>query len=380
MDENLNGQPLRVALFTDADVFAGTERHLMELAHGLKASGVEVSVACPARSPVAEQAQAEGMLLIPIEKGALIDFRAIAIFHGLLRSGAIDILHAHNGRTALLAAIAKALARKGRVIATQHFLSPAHRHRTGLRGTLSRMAHRWVHHTVDHFVAISHASRHAMLEHFAAGPEKISVVHNGIAEPNRRTLQTREAIRARLGITDSRLLLVCAARLEPEKDIGTLLEAVWLVSQASPNMHCAIAGEGSERLHLEECIQRLGLADSVTLLGFVPDTLSLINAGDLFVLPSLAEPFGLALLEAMALGKPVISTRAGGPLEIVLDRITGLLVSPGNPRELADAILKLFGNLSLAWQMGAKGKERFRQKFSLDYMTSSLLAVYTQRP
>ena len=89
---------------------------------------------------------------------------------------------------------------------------------------------------------------------------------------------------------------------------------------------------------------------------------------DVFVLPSLAEPFGIAILEAMALGKPVIVTRAGGPVEIVEEERTGLMVSPGNVTEMADAIIRLLQNPDQIRDMGTAGRERFLRIFTANRM------------
>src|SRR3712207_3484298 len=112
---------MRVALFTDADVFAGTERHMLDLASGLRSQGVDVSIACPKPAPLFDKATANGIPVVAIQKRGLVDWAAIRILRRLLRSGQIDIVHAHNGRTALASAIAISLARRGRCIATQHF-------------------------------------------------------------------------------------------------------------------------------------------------------------------------------------------------------------------------------------------------------------------
>src|SRR5690606_26049472 len=108
----------------------------------------------------------------------------------------------------------------------------------------------------------------------------------------------------------------------------SLVKAMAIVAQTRPDIRCVVAGDGDQEPILRTEIARLHLHDTVRLLGFRHDAHSIIAAADAFVLSSLAEPFGLVLLEAMSLGLPVIATRAGGPLEIVIDHETGLLVPP----------------------------------------------------
>ena len=99
-----------VALYTDSDVFAGTEAHILTLARALRQLGAEARIACPAPSPLAERAAAEGIDLCPIAKNDLVDRRAICALAGLLRSRSVQIVHSHNGRTHLNAALAVRLA------------------------------------------------------------------------------------------------------------------------------------------------------------------------------------------------------------------------------------------------------------------------------
>jgi glycosyltransferase involved in cell wall biosynthesis len=367
---------MRVALFTDADVYAGTESHIFELGRGLRSEGVEVRIACPTPAPLAEKAASVGLAVLPIQKQGLIDREAVRTLVPLLQSGAIDIVHAHNGRTMLSSALAVTLARRGRCLCTQHFLEPDHVSRRGLKSALYHTAHRWVNGRMSALIAISEAVRQEMLKRREAPESKIAVVPNGIPEPELPTLTPAPALRAELGIGTETPLIVCVARLQREKDIRSLVAAMTEVTAACPSVRCLIAGEGAEKEALAAQIREADLEASVSLLGFRKDALSLIQAGDVFVLPSLAEPFGLVLLEAMALGKPVIATRAGGPPEIVRDGETGLLVPPSDPKAMAEAILRLLADPQVRQAMARRGRERYQTHYTVERMTRATLALY----
>jgi glycosyltransferase involved in cell wall biosynthesis len=148
------------------------------------------------------------------------------------------------------------------------------------------------------------------------------------------------------------------------------------VAAKFPNARCVIAGEGEERATLEEQIRGTAWSRQITLTGFRKDALSLINAADVFVLPSRAEPFGLVLLEAMALGKPVVSMAAGGPLEIVKSGETGFLVPPGDTAVLAGAIIALLRDPEMRRTTGKKGMLRYQQEFTARAMGRATLEVY----
>ena len=113
---------LKVLLLTDSDGFAGTERHILDLAKGLRVQGVTVAVACPEPSPLGDGLNREGLPHVVMQKGGLYDRAAIHMLRDLLVSGKFDILPSHNGRTALIAALAVKSAGRGYLVATQHFV------------------------------------------------------------------------------------------------------------------------------------------------------------------------------------------------------------------------------------------------------------------
>ncbi len=369
------GDALHIGLVTDSGTFAGAERHILDLALGLREKGGQVSLVCPGESPLASRAREESLSVIAMEKRDGFDSRAVRLLRSLLCKGGLDILHAHTGRTALWAAMAKCVSHRGKVIATQHDLPPAPTGRRGLNGMASRLGHGWLNATLNHVIAVSDAVKHGALRRGPIRPGKISVIHNGIRDPDRSRLRSPLELRAQLGIGNAPLL-VCTARLEPEEDIATLIRA--LQRLPDPRPFCVIAGEGSEQARLDTEIRCRNLADCVRLAGGQADPLSLIHAADLFVLPSLAEPFGLAILEAMALGKPVIAMRAGGPPEIVDEQSTGLLVAPENDDALARAIRTLLNAPDLALAFGRKGRARFLEHFTVERMVNAIAPIYAQ--
>jgi glycosyltransferase involved in cell wall biosynthesis len=127
---------------------------------------------------------------------------------------------------------------------------------------------------------------------------------------------------------------------------------------------------------LQDYARQRVVADHVTFTGFRDDLPALLARWDLFVLPSLWEGFGLVLLEAMAAGRPVVASRVGPIPEIVQHGETGLLVEPGQPGPLADALLKVLENPDLAARFGAAGRRRVAERFTLDRMVAEIEALY----
>jgi glycosyltransferase involved in cell wall biosynthesis len=164
--------------------------------------------------------------------------------------------------------------------------------------------------------------------------------------------------------------------LEERKGHRCLLKAAARLKAKGLRLSYRIAGAGSLRQQLEREAASLGLNDDVEFLGFVHDTPAFLAAIDLFVMPSLFEGLGVAVLEAMAAGKPVIASRVGGLPELVADGETGLLVAPKNVEGLAEAIARLADDESLARAMGKKGAALARANFSLERMAVQNEAYY----
>ena len=366
---------MQVCLFTDADVFAGTERHIYELGCGLVEAGLQVQISCPSPSPLATKAEAHGIPVLPVGKHGLIDRAAIQIMAGELRAGRIEVLHAHNGRTALIAALAVQIARKGVCVATQHFLEPNHVTQSGFKAIPSHLAHHWVRAKTKHFIAISQAVTQNMLARREAPVDKITVVPNGLSC---ETVSPEDAavLRAEFRIAPYAPLLVCVARLEAEKGIASLLAAFRAVGERVLDARLLVVGEGSQRQGLEAEARELGIARAVQFAGFREDARTAIAAADVFVLPSPAEPFGLVLLEAMALGKAVVAMNAGGPREIVVMGETGLLVPPDDPAALAEGLVRLLSAPGERQRLGDGGRRRYEEHFTTQRMADATRQVY----
>ena len=364
-----------VLLLTDSDAFAGTERHILDLAVALRELDVDVAVAAPAVSALGERLRVEGVSHLPVEKRGAFDPRVVRMLARRLRDGGSALVHAHNGRGLLHAAAARRLAKSGAVVASQHFITPARTSRGGLGGLVSRRLHAFCAAQTHAHIAVSQAAAAAMLARGDAPADHVSHVPNGIAEP-RVSDGEAAAVRRELLNDDAVPLIACAARLQPEKGLEHLVAAAAMLHRKGVDFRLVIAGEGGQMATLNEQVNAANLQDRVRLLGFREDVLAVIAAADLFVLPSLAEPFGLVLLEAMALSRPVVATAAGGPLEIVAEGRTGRLVPPADAAALATAIRELLADRAAAAATGRAGRLRFERHFTRRHMAERTLEVY----
>jgi glycosyltransferase involved in cell wall biosynthesis len=169
-----------------------------------------------------------------------------------------------------------------------------------------------------------------------------------------------------------------ASRLVPIKGIVHLIRAVALLRPEFPDVRVEIAGSGPERGPLQQEVQALGLGDSVVFAGWQPDIWRWLAQLDIFVQPSLAEGFGMASLEAMAAGLPVLGTSVGGLPELIEHGRTGYVVRPAEPEALAARLRDLVQNADRRRTMGIAGQARAREHFSVERMTRSLTQIYDQ--
>jgi glycosyltransferase involved in cell wall biosynthesis len=175
-----------------------------------------------------------------------------------------------------------------------------------------------------------------------------------------------------LGGSETRPLVLTPARLNAQKGHDALLEAIVAV----PDALFLLAGDGPDRERLEARAAELGVAERVRFLGRREDVPQLLAACDVFALPSLYDGSSLAVLEAMAAGRAVVSSAIGGTAELIEDGETGLLVPPGDPAALATALRRLIGDEELRSRIADRGRQRVETDFSRQAMAAKVERVY----
>jgi len=197
------------------------------------------------------------------------------------------------------------------------------------------------------------------------------VVYPGVHVPDSARVDQARAL------TTTRILGT-ACRLVPIKGIVHLLNAIGRLRLQIPDVRLEIAGSGPEEAALQRQVARLGLTDVVRFLGWQKDLESAFARWEVFVMSSLDEGFGIAALEAMAFGLPVVATNVGGVSELVEDGRTGRLVVPADSQALAECLSELLLNSELRSRMGSAARNRVRNFFSMDRMVSEIAKIYDQ--
>lgn len=295
------------------------------------------------------------VLDVPSGAGGLASLSAMRRY---FRQHRPAILHTHNPTPHQYGAIAAAAGGVPIVVHTKHG-------RNILRTARSRWLERLAGRLTNIVVPVSADSAEVARTTDGVPADRIEVIRNGIAIGP-------EVTRART----SGWRIVHVARLNPVKDQRTLLHAVRLVANAHPEVRLHLVGDGEEREALEQLTDALGLRDQVIFHGFTDNVRPFLADADLFVLSSVSEGIALTLLEAMAASLPVVATDVGGNREVVVPGETGLLVPPGDPAALAEAMAALLADPARAAAMGQAGRTRAEQDFSLDRTAGAYEALY----
>lgn len=226
-------------------------------------------------------------------------------------------------------------------------------------------------------VALTNADKQEQVKLRLAPAKKYEVIYNGIDTSPAHTQLLAEPPEEGY-VRGYYPVLATIGRLSREKGHSYLMETLKLIKEQYPKPALVIMGDGDMRPELERLTEQLGLKENVRFLGVCPDIFSILKETDIFVLPSLYEAFGLVLLEAMLMKKPVVASRVSGIPEVVSEGQTGLLVPPADPARLAGAILRLAGDNDLARRMGQAGYQRVQELFQREEMVNKFEKLYQE--
>ena len=335
----------------------GGQNQVWLLARALERTGaVRQVVVTSTGSELERRLAASGVPVHPTGWRAALDPRALwATAREARREPAI--LHAHDAHALTLAGLASSIS-ASRLLATRRL--DFHLRRPGY----------WV--RAERVIAISGAVRKVLVED-GVDSARITVIHSGIALNEVREIRPL-AIRTRLALPVRAVLAVTVGALVPHKDQATLVSAASLLRTRLPDLHWLIAGEGELRGSLQRQIAELGLEGRVHLLGHVPEAVRLIAEASLYVHSSFEEGLGTTILDAMALGVPVVATEAGGVPEMIGGG-AGLLAPRRDPAALAGAMLRMMTDRQLAARSVARATIEV-QRFSDSGMADRMLSVY----
>ena len=339
----------------------GGEQQVLYLSQFLHAHDHNSVVVCPPHSALYQRACEAHIPVRALRMRHELDVVAAWQLGRYLRQQRVDILHMHTPHAHTIGLLASKLARTVRLVVSRRVdFVP-------IRNWLSgwKYAHPGV-----QYLAVSEAVRQVLM---ASGvpAQRVQTAHSGIDLRRFAVVEPAPCL-----FPAGTRIIGTVGHLAGHKGHRYLLEAAALLVREEPQLGVVIAGDGALRAELEAQTAALGLTTQVRFTGFRRDILALMRSFDIFVFPSYLEGLGTAILDAMALGKPVVATRAGGIPEAVQDGTTGLLVPPRDPRALADAIRYLLSHPAQAQALGEAGRRRVEQYFTVERMACQTLQVY----
>ncbi|HBC40488.1 MAG TPA: glycosyltransferase family 1 protein [Pseudanabaena sp.] len=290
----------------------------------------------------------------------------IAGIREIQREQAIDIVHVHGAHELMLPV--RLVLGKVPIIFTVH----------GYHGDSAQFSYQmscWFSNLLANQVISVCEAEYNLLKELGLNTQKLHLIYNGVKEPVINADKSLELAKKFNLDPANQLILGTAARLNEAKGLTYLLKAfAALAPSPSPigrggkDLRLVIAGTGDLEASLKQEAQDLDIGDRVIFTGYLDDLPNLMQLFDIFVLPSLQEPFGLVCAEAMSQSKPVVVTKVGGLVEQVIDRQTGFIVMPRDPDSLAKSLAELIADQELRDRFSKNGYTRYRQMFSSEIM------------
>ena len=361
---------IRVCHIMSADLWAGAEVQVATVASYLvERPDVDLTAVLLNEGPLACELRRLGVPVTIVAETQTSALGILTFLTRFLRDHDVEVVHTHRYKDNVLGTVAAKLAGVPHVIRTVHGLNEA------MRG--------WSRAKLQAYEALDKAILWCFADRVIAVSKRMAEAlkdsgHRPTAVDLRkvRATRTRGEVRRELGIDARALLIGTVGRLAPVKGHPDFLRAARLILKAERGARFLIVGDGPLRDELAASAEHLEVGRACLFLGPRTDIYDLVAAMDIFVLPSLDEGIPMALLEAMALGTPVVATAVGGVPELVTHRATGLLVKPRDERALADACVELARNREWAQTLGSQARRAVEQEFSHERSGHALVEVY----
>jgi len=354
-------------LTTDSRI-GGTEKNIISLVTRLNRDRYEnIVVALLSGGELVERLRGSGIEVECLGMRNKFDLPAVFKLFRILREKKVDILHTYLFHANILGRIVGRLAKVPIIISSLRVMERRRYH---------LWLDRWTNGMVDMETCVCEAVRKYTLEKAKIRPDKLVTIRNGIDREEYPLSIALDDKRKELDIAPDSLILGTVGRLHEQKGYVYLLKAMPAVLRKYPQAVLLIVGDGHLKGKLNNLCFKLQINKAVKFLGFRKDIKELMALMEVFILPSLWEGMPNVLLEAMALGKPIVATRVGGAEELIEDGVTGLLVSPFDEGALAEAIINILTRGDKRRELGEMAKEEARRRFPLELMVEETEKLY----
>lgn len=365
---------MKVLQICTSESWGGMEMHVAELAEKLMRLGDQCAVVCAPDSRLAKDLMRRSVPCFFLAAGGYI--RPVAVWRARTWVAAFqpDVIHVHYARDLWWLVPALRSKRNTPILLSKH---------VGTQKPKKDPLHRYLYNRLDYIIAISRVIRKNIIATHPIAESRVVIVHHGVdLERFDPYSCNRGTIRRQFGFTDRHIVLGMVGRLQASKGYYEFLEMANLIKDRHPECRFLLVGEASrgEEREAEAILKKLkalGLDSVAQWCGFRKDIPQVLAAMDVFVFPSHAEAFGLVLIEAMAMRRPVISSNCDGVLDIVEQGRSGLLVAPRNVRQLVDAVEKLLTRPEFRQRIAEAGRRRVEKYFNAVTMIQKIREFYS---
>ena len=347
----------------------GGEQQVLYLIEGLIKRGYISHLICQPNGALYGQALEKNILAFPLRMKGEADFIAAFRIAKIIKQKKYDIIHSHTSHAHSLVMWASFFLRKSPIrIVTRRLDFSIFRH-----NFLGMNIYKYTK-GVDHIIAISQKVRKVLIQD-GIPPEKISIAHSGVDIDRFKGVQGDYIVRE-FSVPPGAPILGNVAYLVEHKGQKYLIQAMTEVVKKYPNTRLFILGEGRLEKELNELTRELNLGKNIIFTGFRKDVGAFLNIINLLIVSSVEEGLNSTILDALSLEIPVVATDAGGIPEIINNRDTGILVSPGDPAALASGILWMLSNPDQAKALAKKGRKKVIKQFSNKVMVEKNIRIY----
>lgn len=385
----------KVLYVVTKSVWGGAQKYVFDLAVSIPRDRFEAVVATGGKGPLFEKLREHGVKTISIpsldrDVRFLKEFKSTIELYKIFRNEKPDVIHLNSSKAGGLGAIAAFLYKtlypkpstlNPKVIFTVHGWPFLEQRPWWQKGII--LFSLWVSSLFqDRIILIAKSDLKIAEKLRIARSRKLVMIHNGISAPSflpRHDARAFFETKTGRSLPPDALVFGTIAELTKTKDLENLVRAAALAKQKSQKKFvCLIIGEGEERKNLEKTIKQQGLAETIFLLGFIPDAAHYMKGFDMFLFSSVKEGLPYVLLETMSAGVPPIATSVGGIPDIIDNGVNGFLVPPRNAEALARAMFRVIENPTERNQMGVRAQEKVQKEFSKKEMIEKTLKIYDQ--
>ena len=335
-------------------IFGGGKRAFMQLMKGLSKDIFNVSSCCSLSAEQEKELHAEGVRIISTHLATYSPIVSIFLLSKIMRNEDIHIVHSQGGRADLYSRVAAMIAKVPIVISSIAVL--VDRYDVSLpRKMLYVFCDRITERFVNKFIVVSESLRECLIGDHKIAPGRITKIYNGIElDRYKPVLDPDEKIRKEFLGEGGGFVVGSVGRLVHEKGYEFLVKAIQMVLDVFPKTKLVIVGDGPLKVKLETLARDLRILQNRIFVGFRDDIPEVLSSLDVFVLPSIMEGHPIAILEAMAMARPIVATDIDGIREQITNGRTGILVRPRDPQALATGITELLKDRAKAKTMGMK--------------------------